>query len=268
MNPGICIVIHDVAPATWPQCSRLLDMLHQLGDPPLTLLVVPNYHGRGRIDRSREFISALERRIGCGDELALHGYDHLDHGPRPRTLDAWVRRRVLSAGEGEFSTLACDEARARIDGGLEMFKHLGWHAAGFVPPAWWASAGTRDALQAFSLRYTSTHMELIDLGAGARHRAPCLTASPRSAWRRATSKVWLASMDRLTAQSPLIRVGLHPEDARHADMLDCWRRLLTRLLCKRRALTKLQALDECVKPFAAKSVFVDRQPTILGRYLT
>jgi predicted deacetylase len=219
-------------------------MLHELGDPPLTLLVVPDYHGRGRIDRSREFLRAVEQRIGRGNELALHGYDHLDHAPAPRTPAAWLRRRVLTASEGEFSELSCAEARTRIDRGLEIFVRLGWHADGFVAPAWLASAGTRAALRQFSLRYTSTHTQLIDLRDGGHHTAPCLTASPRSALRRRASKLWLAAAELLTARSPQIRIGLHPADALHADMIDCWRELLTRLLRQRTALTKTQAIDE------------------------
>lgn len=253
MNPAICVAIHDVAPATWQACARLFDLLREVGDPPLTLLVVPDYHGCGAVDRARDFIDAMERRIGHGDELALHGYDHLDHGPPPRTPAAWWRRRVLTAGEGEFSTLSTEEAYARIARGLEMFERLHWHVAGFVPPAWLSSTGTFAALRRFSLRYTSTHTRLIDLLSGERYQSPCLTASPRSAWRRATSKIWLASMEGLTAQAPLIRVALHPADALHADILESWHGLLTRLLRMRRALTKSQALDECRNRAAVNS---------------
>jgi predicted deacetylase len=250
MNGNLCIAIHDVAPATWAQCSRLLAMLDELGSPPLTLLVVPDYHDRGRIDRAREFIGAVERRIDRGDEVALHGYDHRDRAAPPRTPAAWFRRRVLTANEGEFSALSAHAAKARIECGLELFQRLRWQADGFVPPAWLASAGTRAALRELPLRYTSTHTHLINLRDGTAHAAPCLTASPRSAWRRAASKRWLAATARLTARSPLVRIGLHPADAGHADLLDCWRGLLARLLQTRAAQTKSRALDElsCAAP--------------------
>lgn len=250
MSGKVCIAIHDVAPATWPQCSRLLAMLDELGGPPLTLLVVPDYHDRGRIDRSREFIAAIQRRIARGDELALHGYAHLDRAAPPRTPRDWFRRRVLTAGEGEFSALSAPAARARIDQGLEIFARLGWRADGFVPPAWLGSQGTQQALRQFSLGYTSTHTQLIDLRSGHTLAAPCLTASPRSAWRRTASKWWLAAGEKLTAHTPLIRIGLHPADAKHEDLLECWRTLLQRLLRTRTALTKSRALDEssCAEP--------------------
>lgn len=250
MNGEVCIAIHDVAPTTWPQCSRLLKMLEGLGPTPLTLLIVPDYHERGRIDRAREFIAAIERRISCGDELALHGYDHRDCAPPPRTLTTWFRRRVLTASEGEFSALSAEQAHSRIASGLEIFARLRWPVAGFVPPAWLASAGTRIALRGFPLRYTSTHMQLIDLHHGRTLAAPCLTASPRSPWRRAASKRWLGMAERMTARKPLIRIGLHPADAEHGDLLECWHTLLLRLLQTRVALTKSQALQEspCVAP--------------------
>jgi hypothetical protein len=244
MNTSLCIAIHDVAPATWPQCSRLLAMLDGLGGPPLTLLIVPDYHDRGRIDHAREFISAIERRLDRDDELALHGYDHLDRAAPPRTPGAWFRRRVLTAGEGEFSAICFAEARQRIGRGLEIFERLGWRADGFVPPAWLTSTDAQQALRRFPLRYTSTHTQLIDLRGDYAIAAPCLTASPRSAWRRATSKLWLRAAERFTAQAPLLRIGLHPADANHADMLSAWRGLLERLLRTRTPLKKSQALDE------------------------
>jgi uncharacterized protein len=250
VNGAVCIALHDVAPATWPQCERLLHLLDDIGAVAITLLIVPDFHHRGRIDAAPEFVRAVEHRMRRGDEIALHGYDHLDHASPPRTPHAWMRRRVLTAGEGEFSALSFGEAYACIDRGLEIFERLGWQTEGFVPPAWLASAGTRDALRKFSLRYTSTHTALVDLRSGNRIAAPCLTASPRSAWRRAASKVWLGAMEKITAHAPLIRIGLHPGDADHADLMIFWRELLTRMLRSRRAVTKSQALDEssCAAP--------------------
>lgn len=242
MSRRLCIVLHDVAPATWPECARLLACVDALGAPPLTLLVVPDFHGRGRSDRDAAFVRALERRVLRGDELALHGWCHLDQAPAPRTPGAWLRRRVLTAGEGEFSALARDDARRRIENGMELFRRLGWPLAGFVPPAWLASAGTRAALAASGLRYTSTHAALIDLVAHARVAAPCVTASPRSRWRRAASGAWLRLAPRVLRAQPLLRAGLHPADARHAPLLEAWQRVLARELRERAALTKSQAL--------------------------
>jgi len=56
----LCIALHDVAPATWPQCVRLLDLVDALGAPPVTLLVVPDWHAQGRIDAAAEFCRAID----------------------------------------------------------------------------------------------------------------------------------------------------------------------------------------------------------------
>lgn len=245
MNARLCIALHDVAPATWPQCARLLDLVDSLGAPPLTLLVVPDWHGRGRIDASPEFLHEIDARLARGDEVALHGYSHRDDAPTPQSPTAWLRRRVLTAGEGEFAELCAHEAQSRIRSGLDLLRRQGWTIGGFVPPAWLASAGTREALRESDLRWTSTHTALIALDEARERRiaAPCLTASPRSAWRRAASRAFLQAGLRLTARSPIVRVGLHPADGEHPNLLDCWREVLGQLLRHRTAMTKSQLVS-------------------------
>lgn len=240
--PRLCIALHDVAPATWPQCARLLDLVDALGAPPVTLLVVPDWHGRGRIDSAPEFQHAIEARLARGDEVALHGYRHLDDAPAPRSPAAWLRRRVLTAGEGEFAALGTAEAQSRLRAGLDLLRRLGWNVDGFVPPAWLASAATRAVLRRSGLCWTSTHAALIAFDGDVERRigAPCLTASPRSPWRRAASRAFLRAGLRLTAAQPLVRVGLHPADADHADLLACWRDVLGALLRRRSPVTKSQ----------------------------
>lgn len=244
MSAQLCIALHDVAPATWPQCARLLDLVDSLGAPPLTLLVVPDWHGSGRIDASPEFLHAIDVRSTRGDEIALHGYWHRDDAPAPHSPAAWLRRRVLTAGEGEFSELGAEVAHSRLRSGLDLLRRQGWKVDGFVPPAWLASAGTREALRQTDLRWTSTHTALFALESSGSRRipAPCLTASPRSAWRRIASRAFLRAGLRFTANAPLVRVGLHPADAEHAELLACWREVLGELLRRRAAMTKSHAV--------------------------
>ncbi|GAA0717522.1 polysaccharide deacetylase family protein [Dokdonella soli] len=242
MTRRLCIAIHDVAPATWPQCMRLLALLDEFDAPPLTLLVVPDYHHRGRVDTDTGFRSGIDARIARGDEVALHGYFHLDDAPPTRHPAQWMRRRLLTAGEGEFAALAQEQAAARLASGLELFGRLGWNARGFVAPAWLLGRGARAALRASALRYTSTHRYLETTADGRRHPAPAISASVRSAWRRWSSRRWLAAAPALTADTPLLRLALHPADALHPDILDAWRGVLRQALAGRTALTKSAAL--------------------------
>ena len=72
----LCVSIHDVAPATWTDCLRLVEAVRAVADVPLTWLVVPHYHFRP--EQSLAMEACLNVALERGDELALHGYSHLD----------------------------------------------------------------------------------------------------------------------------------------------------------------------------------------------
>ncbi|MGV8842282.1 MAG: DUF2334 domain-containing protein [Pseudomonas sp.] len=239
----LCLVLHDVTPQTWADYQPLLEAVDDLGQVPTTLLVVPNFHHRQPLSAHPDFRRQLERRLACGDELALHGYYHCDDEPSARTVRAWWMRRIYTS-EGEFYTLDQDQAQRRLDAGRELFQQFGWPLAGFVAPAWLMSAGTRRALEQSGLRYTSDTQQLYRLPDFTPIAAPGLVWSARSAWRRGAS--WLASESaaHLYRQAPLIRLGVHPVDMRREFSRCYWLRLLQRLLEEGRIpLTKLNWLN-------------------------
>jgi predicted deacetylase len=242
MRRRVCVVLHDVAPATWPDCERLLALLDELHVAPLTLLVVPQFHEGACVADDNAFIAAIDARIARGDEVALHGYVHRDDAASPKTVREWFLRRIMTAGEGEFSTLRQADAADKIRRGMDMFNGLGWRVHGFVAPAWLASAGTHAALTQTGLRYTSSHTDLIELRTGAHIDAPCITASSRAMWRRFASCVWMKLAYRLTRGKTIVRLGLHPIDARYPSIVSAWRALLVRLLAERNVVTKLGAV--------------------------
>jgi uncharacterized protein len=241
MTRGLCVALHDVAPATWPQCAQLLAMLDEIGASPVTLLIVPDFHGLCCIEHDAAFVESIEQRIRRGDEVALHGYIHRDDAASPRNPWQWFRRRILTANEGEFSALEYTDAKQRIRRGMALMSRLNWKMDGFVPPAWLASADTAKALAETTLRYTSTHTALVDLR-GRSISAPCITASSRSSLRRAVSRMWMRAIALATRNAPLLRVGLHPDDANHPAMMRAWRKLLVELLNDRRPITKIAAV--------------------------
>lgn len=242
MTRAVCIAVHDVAPATWPRCEVLLDLLQRLGRPPATLLVVPDYHRRGRVERDLAFVRAIDRRLAGGDEIALHGYYHVDDGPAPHAPLEWLTRRVLTAREGEFAALTEHEAAIRLEAGLRAFARLQWPVDGFVAPAWLLGGGARAALAKTHLRYTSTHAHLEILADGRRIAAPAISTSARSAVRRWGSRQWLRLARVALRNEPLVRVALHPSDVGDARVLDAWQVLLKALLDDRVALTKSAAI--------------------------
>lgn len=240
---ALCLSLHDVAPATWPECRRLLEMLDGIGPLPVTLLAVPDYHRGGPLERDRAFLAAVEGRLARGDEVALHGYHHLDRGPPPAGPLEWLRRQVYTAGEGEFAALAEAEAAALVERGLALMGRLGWPVAGFVAPAWLLGNGARATLARSPLRYTTTRQGIYRLPDWQETRASSLVYSVRAGWRRTLSRGWNARLFEGQRARPLLRISLHPADARHPEVIAYWRRLITRALEGRRPLTKRQWIE-------------------------
>ena len=226
----LAAVVHDVAPDTWSRCRVLIAALEGLGITPLSLLVVPRFHGS---PRHVAFERWLLQRAALGDELVLHGYDHLDplpaHGPR-----AWWQRRVYTQGEGEFSALGRDEALRRLRAGRGWLGTLGIRPAGFVAPAWLMSAGTWEALREQPLRYTCTRRDVLLLPDGPSLRSAAQVWSSRSVWRRAASIAWNSGLQHWQSERLLTRLELHPADAAHASAWNSWRRVAVAAMAQRR----------------------------------
>lgn len=235
---SLMLVLHDVAPETWPDYQPFVQAVDRIGPVPMTWLVVPDLHHRNALDRSPGFCRLLERRLAQGDELALHGFFHADDAPPPRSAGEFFMRRIYTH-EGEFYGLDEREALLRLEAGLEVFARHGWPVAGFVAPAWLMSEGTRQALRRLPLRYTSTAQHLYRLPDFTAIEVPGLVWSARSAWRRELSRRVCDWQYRRWRNANALRLGLHPVDMRHRSSHDYWLRTLQTLLAQgRQALTK------------------------------
>jgi uncharacterized protein len=239
---SVCISVHDVAPATWPRCARLLAMLDACGAGPVTLLVVPDFHQRGRIDRHPWFVRAIDERRARGDEVALHGYYHEDDAPPPRGPRAWIERRVLTQREGEFAALDAEEALARLERGAALMAELGWPVRGFVAPAWLLGRGARIALARGGFAYTTTRSGIYRLPDWTYTFSPSLVCTVRSAWRRSMSQALNAATFALARRGPVLRLSLHPVDAEHPEVMAQWRGWVARALRTHAPATKSQWL--------------------------
>jgi len=237
---AVAIALHDVSPATWRECQALLAMLDATRAGPLSLLVVPHYHYRAPITADRAFRDAMDERLARGDELVLHGLHHVDAEPPPRTLRAFVERRLLTRSEGEFAALSLHAATWRLARGIAMFDALGWPLHGFVPPAWLASAAARTAITqcANRLRYMTVRSGIYRLPGWQLEQTANLCYSPDSAVRRLYSALAIRNELRRARRMPLLRVSLHPQDARVPGVLAHWQRLIIEALGERRPVTK------------------------------
>jgi len=225
----VMLVLHDVSPQSWEDYKPFVDAVDALGDVPMTLLVVPDFHHHNHVHNFPAFRRMMDLRLARGDELALHGFYHADDGPTPHTPRDYFMRRVYT-WEGEFYGLSEADAQTRLEAGLDVFARNDWPVHGFVAPAWLMSEGTRQALKRLPLAYTSDPQHLYRLPDFAQVSAPGLVWSARSAWRRGLSKVISDWRQQQWQQAPCIRLGLHPVDMRHGYSRDYWLQTLVSLL--------------------------------------
>lgn len=234
---ALCVSIHDVAPDTWADCKVLLATIKAVAPTlPLTWLVVPRYHGRARAAPAME--AALGELLAGGDELALHGYTHLDSAARRPGLRNHFVRHIYTTGEGEFAALDYTEALQRLDLGLAWFAERGWPVDGFVPPAWLLSAAARRAVRERPFAYTTTLTHFHFLRSQRSLWSPSLMYSARHAAGRWLSPQLAEAFSLTLARNPLVRLALHPADARHPALLRHAQSLLQRLLAERQPMTK------------------------------
>ncbi len=240
------LVLHDVAPETWPDYAPFVDAVDALGQVPISWLVVPDFHRRNPLDAHPGFRRMLDGRLARGDELILHGCYHADEASAPRTPRDWFMRRVFTH-EGEFYPLDKDESAQRLEQGIQLFERNQWPLHGFVAPAWLLGAGARQALADTDLTYTSDPGHFYLLPDYQPIEAPGLVWSARSAWRRGMSHLVSEKMLARHRQAPVLRLGLHPVDMRHGFSRRYWLNLLTRLLEDgRQPSTKINWLERNV----------------------
>ncbi|WP_280156234.1 polysaccharide deacetylase family protein [Piscinibacter sp. XHJ-5] len=240
MKPSLAVVVHDVAPATQPACQRLLKAIDEVAPGlPVTLLVVPRYH---LAPPSAAFIEWIAGRYARGDELALHGYTHVDDG-EPHNIVDHVKRRHYTRGEGEFAALSMTDATRRITAGMRWFERHAFVLRGFVAPAWLMSEGTWEALRWVDLSYTCTLRRLVLLPDRRQLVSQSVVYSTASAWRRQTSLAWNAAVAAVLRHNPLLRLELHPSDADHPAILRSWQRVLEANVARRRPGTLADVAD-------------------------
>ncbi|HEY2101631.1 MAG TPA: polysaccharide deacetylase family protein [Chthoniobacterales bacterium] len=206
------VSIHDIAPITRAATEKALADVRAAGVRVTSLLVVPNYHHRGRSVDDATFVSWLRELEGDGHEVVLHGYFH----ERPRKDGERIHEkfltRVYTQDEGEFFDLDYDEALARIVRGRDEMRNARLSPVGFVAPAWLLNTEGERAARDAEMQYTTRIASVLDLLTGEREATRSLVYSTRTAWRRAASLAWNAALARRLEIAQLVRMSIHPQD--------------------------------------------------------
>jgi predicted deacetylase len=158
----------------------------------------------------RWFGAWLRACLGRGHEIAQHGWAHAATGRGSRRRRALGR--IVARGCAEFWTLDEAEAARRLELGRAQLRAVGIEPAGFTPPGWLASAGALRSVRVLGYRYTTSHLGVMDLSTGARHRAVALSHRSGGSLERPGSALMARTARLLAGQGRPVRIALHPED--------------------------------------------------------
>ena len=207
----VAVAVHDVAPATFARCVEVRGWLAELGLDRVTLLVIPAPELHPFDSRGPELAAWLHERVGAGDAVAQHGFQHL------RTRRAQAPRRWLAELQGgeaaEFPGLSASATLGAIDAGREVLQRAGLHPRGFVAPGYAYTPALRLAL-AGRFDWWGELLRLRTAGVGAHRRrvvhAPALGLGSSGPLKRSLSPALVRG---LAATVPgVLRVDVHPVD--------------------------------------------------------
>jgi len=124
------VSIHDVAPSSEDEITRILKALRPRVGTVMSAAVVPI-----GFDRGRSVGLAALVRSNCR-EIALHGYSH-------QGRNRFHPLAVVTKNSVEFMGLSSAETQARLERGQEILRNVfGRTASVLIPPAWWRGAVT------------------------------------------------------------------------------------------------------------------------------
>ncbi len=258
-EPALLFSLHDVTPFHLDRIRRAEEFFHRWGVEKASYLLVPDYHGGHPLKPQTEFEDWIRGSHPVAVEWLLHGYYHLEVGqkvvhdvlrenPSESTgtqsdsmIQRWKnfgKRRLLTAGEGEFFDLAPAEIERRLDHGLECFKK--WtgdtHPAGFVAPAWLYNKHLVPLLKQRAVLWTEDHHSLVWVEEDRRFTVPVITWATRTPGRLIGSLLVCPIQLRLWLNRPLIRIAVHPFDFDHAATIRSIEHVVRRALEGRKTL--------------------------------
>jgi len=213
--------VHDVTPAHLPRLERIDAQLQRLGvGSRYTMLVVPDFHRRAALAGSPDFARWLRARADAGVEMLLHGFYHVDESRHRGARERW-KARTMTASEGEFLGLGRDEAARRLAEGRRLVEDaVGRAIDGFVAPAWLYGPGARAALRDAGFRIAEDHWSVWSpLDGRVLLRSPVVSWASRTPARLASSVLWSKLATIALRPLRVVRVGLHPHDADHEELV-------------------------------------------------
>jgi len=234
----LLISLHDVTPFHFARLLKAEALFQEMGLRKLTYLFIPNYHGRFASEEYPEFVAWCRGPRPFEVEWQLHGDHHLEDSARAggqttSWTDQW-RRRLLTAGEGEFLALDAEAQRAKLTSGRAAFRQcLGYEPTGFVAPAWLFNARLFPILEEMRFQRTEDRHRIFELHEGRSVRSPVITWATRTTLLKYGSIVMAPVLGQFWKTADVLRVAIHPFDLDHDQTVSSIRRLLDSVMQNR-----------------------------------
>jgi predicted deacetylase len=240
----LVVTIHDVAPPTLSAVSALRELAAAWGASRVTLLAVPNFHGRAPLIAHAPTIDWLRRRSDAGDEVALHGIRHVQAAPAGG-LGA-LRARAFTDGEAEMLGAGAVDPAALVRARDELAALVRAPIRGFVAPAWLEPRGFGDVLAQLGFAWHETGLAIERLRDRVWIASPVIGFATRTRSRLFASLAWAAVMTpvilRGASGARPARIALHPADLASDRVLAAAARAVRRLARTYPAVTTAAAL--------------------------
>jgi predicted deacetylase len=181
---------------------------------------VPDHWGEAPLAKDPRFGAKLRAWADQGVEMFLHGWFHKDDS-RHEAGAASFKAKHMTAGEGEFLGLSRNEAQRRLSDGRKLVEDvIGRPVTGFVAPAWLYGEGAKLALRDEGFGMAEDHLRVWRPEDGAvLARGPVISWASRSRPRRLSSLGFAALARTVLKPLPVVRIALHPGDARYDSLL-------------------------------------------------
>jgi len=212
VSKKLVVSIHDVSPLTLEPVRKMREELRIWGVDKCSLLVIPDHHKKGRTIDSPETLFWLHEAATRGDEIVLHGYNHLKSSAQSSRPWDFLIANYYTAGEGEFQLLDYETALSTLEKGASELRSAGFDPQGFIAPAWLCGREARKAVGDCGFSYTTYLGEIYDYPHNKSIPAQSLVWSVRAGWRRQMSLVWNRSLFSRNISQTILRISLHPPD--------------------------------------------------------
>lgn len=229
----VVVSLHDATPFHLERMRRAEEVFRGLGVAKIAYLFVPEYHGGYPAAADPAFRAWCREERPFRVDWHLHGYHHLEAAVPAAGGGAgdFLKRKLLTAGEGEFLALDADAQRRKLEAGRAAFRAcLDRDPIGFVAPAWLFNAALPDVLREQGFRFTEDQRRMYRVDTGARLDSPVITWATRTLLRKYGSLIVCPALLRLWSRAPVLRVAMHPFDFDHPETVAGIRSVLGRAL--------------------------------------